>query len=361
MSNMPYKTALHMAHQTLRARMVEFCGWEMPLHYGSQIEEHHAVRRDCGIFDIAHMCAVDILGADAHAFLCRLLANNIAKLHPGRALYSCMLNQAGGIMDDLIVYDCGKDGYRLVVNACTSGQDLAWMAGRAADLHYDVSIIPRRDLAMLAVQGPNARKKVWQVLPHIRSATADMAAFHAAKFGDLFIALTGYTGEDGFEISLPAEKAGPLWQKLLEAGAKPCGLGARDTLRLEAGMCLYGQEMDETVTPFEAGLGWTVDLNGERDFIGRTALQVRPQRWQTLGLLLPQGGIMRHGHAVRTPLGPGTVTSGSFSPSLQRAVALARLPLGVAAGDTVMVEIRGKELAARVVTPPFIRRGKILV
>lgn len=358
---MTAKTALYPAHLDRQARMVDFCGWQMPLHYGSQIEEHHAVRRDCGMFDISHMCAIDVAGHAAHVFLRRILANDVAKLRPGKALYSCMLNEAGGVLDDLIAYADDDAAYRVVVNACTANADLTWMADRAADWRLDVAITPRRDLSMLAVQGPHAREKVWQVLPHTRAATTDLAPFSASRIDDLFIARTGYTGEDGFEISLPAADAVPLWQALLAAGVQPCGLGARDTLRLEAGMCLYGQDMDASVTPLEASLGWTLDFSAARDFVGRAALQARPPAWQLLGLVLAQGGILRHGQDVHTPLGPGTVTSGSFSPTLQQAIGLARLPTGVAVGDAVMVEIRGKNLPARVVKPPFVRQGRILV
>lgn len=342
--------------------MVDFHGWDLPLHYGSQIGEHHAVRRDCGMFDISHMCAVDVTGPDARAFLLRLLANNIARLQQaGKALYSCMLSETGGVLDDLIVYYLADDRYRVVVNSATTDSDLAWMAARVADWKLNVTIAPRHDLAMLAVQGPQAREKTWQALPQTRAASASLDPFFAAQAGDCFIARTGYTGEDGFEISLPAERAEAVWQALLNVGVRPCGLGSRDTLRLEAGMCLYGQDMDDTVSPLDAGLGWTVSLDAERDFVGKTALLARPRQWQLLGLVLPGGGVLRAQQNVITPHGKGIVTSGTFSPTLQQAIALARLPLGVAAGDTLAVEIRGKRLAARVVKPPFARNGRILV
>jgi len=355
------RTPLHAAHQRLKARIVEFCGWSMPLHYGSQIREHLAVRERCGVFDISHMLALDIQGRDASAFLRRLLANDAAKLARGKALYACMLNQTGGVLDDLIAYDCGGGRYRLVVNACTADTDLAWMGACKTSWGAAIEIVPRRDLAMLAVQGPQARDIVWQTLPPLHAATAALPPFAAAEVGALFIARTGYTGEDGFEISLPAGDAGNLWQALLEAGATPCGLGARDTLRLEAGMCLYGQDMDTTTLPWDAALGWTVDLTGTRDFVGRSALEIHAQTCQFLGLVLQGGGVLRAGMAVRTPHGAGRITSGSYSPTLRQAIALARLPLASRPGDRVEVELHGRPLPARVVKPPFVRHGKILV
>jgi aminomethyltransferase len=263
------KTVLNACHRRSGARMVDFGGWEMPLHYGSQIEEHHAVRRDAGMFDVSHMCAVDVAGRDAGVFLRRLLANNVERLKvPGKALYSAMLNQAGGVIDDLIVYYLDDRSYRVVVNAGTAEKDLDWMAARRDEWQLAVDITPRREgagaLAMIAVQGPHARQKVWQVLPECRAASEALKPFFAAVVGDHFIASTGYTGEDGYEITLPAARADGLWQALAAAGVRPCGLGARDTLRLEAGMNLYGQDMDETVSPLDAGLAWTVPISYHR-------------------------------------------------------------------------------------------------
>jgi aminomethyltransferase len=342
--------------------MVEFCGWEMPLHYGSQIEEHHTVRRDCGMFDISHMCAVDVMGPDARAFLLRLLANNVAKLHqPGKALYSCLLNEGGGVLEDLIAYYLDDRRYRVVVNACTTGRDLTWMRECLAEWALDVTLAPRHDLAMLAVQGPHAREKVWQVLPEIQSATAGLAPFFCAETEALFVARTGYTGEDGFEVSLPAARVHTVWQALLDAGVRPCGLGARDTLRLEAGMHLYGQDMDENVSPLDAGLAWTVDLSDERDFVGRNALLERPRRCQLLGLVLRTPGVLRAGQEVRTAHGDGIITSGTFSPTMHRAIAFARLPLQMTIGEEVQVVIRDQYAVATVVKPPFVRGGKILI
>ena len=343
------------------AKMVDFGGWDMPVNYGSQIEEHHAVRTDCGMFDVSHMCAVDVTGADTKAFLLRLVANNVDKLKiPGKALYSAMLNEAGGVVDDLIVYFVGEGKYRVVVNAGTAEKDLAWMAARIADWKLQVTITPRRDLAMVAVQGPNAKAKVWQVIADSKAATESLKPFFSATVGDYFIASTGYTGEDGFEIALPATKADAFWQALADVGVKPIGLGARDTLRLEAGMNLYGQDMDETVSPLDAGLAWTVDLVAERDFCGKAALRANPQKQQFLGLILLDAGVLRAHQKVITAQGEGEITSGTFSPSMQKSIALARLPMGVAIGDTVKVAVRDKQLNAKVVKPSFVRNGKVL-
>ena len=359
---MTQKTILNETHRRLGAKMVDFGGWDMPLHYGSQIEEHHAVRRDCGMFDVSHMCAVDIAGPDAKTFLLRLIANNIDKLkEPGKALYSAMLNETGGVVDDLIVYFVGEGQYRMVINAGTAEKDLAWMMVRVAAWQLDVAVTPRRDLAIIAVQGPNAKSKVWQVLPESRAVTEALKPFYSASVGDTFIATTGYTGETGFEITLPTSQAENFWQKLLDVGVKPIGLGARDTLRLEAGMNLYGQDMDETVSPLDAGLTWTIDLSTDRDFVGKAALLAQPQQKQFLGLVLLDKGVLRAHQKVITAHGDGEITSGTFSPTLQQSIALARLPQGVAIGETVRVEIRDKQLAAKIVKPCFVRNGKPLI
>jgi len=344
----------------LGARMVDFAGWEMPLHYGSQVEEHRAVRSAAGVFDVSHMLAVDISGSGAQAFLRRLLANDVAKLKtPGKALYSCLLNQAGGILDDLIVYWRGDERFRLVLNAGTAEKDCAWLGSQLAAA--TARIEPRYDLAILAVQGPRAREKTWDAVPAARSATASLAYFQSAEVGELFIARTGYTGEDGFEIVLPGDGVAALWSALLAAGVAPAGLGARDTLRLEAGMNLYGQDMDETVTPQESGLAWTVALGEAREFIGRRALEAKAATRQLLGLALIDKGVMRGHQKVRCIAGEGEITSGGFSPTLNRSVALARLPRAVVPDEEVEVEVRGNWLRAKAVNPPFVRHGKILV
>ncbi|AYH44551.1 glycine cleavage system protein T [Azoarcus sp. DN11] len=359
----PKQTPLHAAHVAAGARMVDFAGWDMPVNYGSQIEEHHAVRRDAGMFDVSHMLALDLDGPDATTWLRGLLANDVAKLkEPGKALYSCMLNPEGGVIDDLIVYYFSSTSFRIVVNAGTADKDVAWMRQRIAVTGANVTLDSRRDLAMIAVQGPNARTKTWQALPQTRAASEGLKIFAAAAVGELLVARTGYTGEDGFELTLPAGQAEAVWSALAAAGVKPCGLGARDTLRLEAGMNLFGQDMDDAVSPLDAGLAWTVDLSDTaRDFVGKDALLANPATRRVLGLILEDKGVLRSHMTVFTAHGDGETTSGSFSPSLEKSIAFARLPLAVAAGDAVEVDIRGRRLKARTVPLPFVRNGRVLV
>ncbi len=361
------RTPLYEAHRGAGARMVDFGGYDMPVNYGSQIDEHHAVRADAGMFDVSHMRAVDITGAGGRDFLRHALANNVDKLTvPGKALYSCMLREDGGVLDDLIVYFLREDFFRLVVNAATADKDIAWLRTLAAKHAPQLVLAPRDDLAMIAVQGPQARAKVWQALPGTEAATSALEPFNGVEtdsaLGRVFIARTGYTGEDGFEILLPATQAVAGWDALLAAGVRPAGLGARDTLRLEAGMNLYGQDMDEGVSPLAAGLAWTVDLASPRDFVGKAALAADPRPFAFVGLLLTDtGGVLRAHQKVETAHGEGEITSGTFSPTLGKSIALARVPAGVAAGDEVTVLVRDKRLAARVVKPPFVRNGAVLV
>jgi aminomethyltransferase len=320
------------------------------------------VRTDAGMFDVSHMLAVDVSGNDAPVFLRQLLANNVDRLKArGKALYSCMLNPAGGILDDLIVYCLDERRFRMVVNASTADNDLSWMASQRSRMGADATVTPRRDLAMIAVQGPAAREKVWHGLPESKPVTESLAAFFAVEWREYFVARTGYTGEDGFEIMLPANEAQDLWQALLDAGVTPAGLGARDTLRLEAGMNLYGQDMDETVTPLECGLAWTVELESPRDFTGKQALLASRPRRQMLGLVLLERGVLRAHQEVHTPSGPGEITSGTFSPTLQVSIALARLPVGVQPEEMVKVQIRDKWQSARTVKYPFVRHGRSLL
>jgi aminomethyltransferase len=363
------RTPLYELHCATGARMVDFGGWEMPLDYGSQIEEHHAVRRACGIFDVSHMRAVDLHGPASRDFLRRLLANDVDRLAPGKALYSCMLNPEGGVIDDLIAYRLGAPpglpgiDYRLVVNASTARADLAWMENVRDHSAQGVQLRLRDDLALIAVQGPQARACAARAAPALAGVLEALAPFQAAPAGDAFVARTGYTGEDGCEIAVPAPQAAALWQALLQAGAVPCGLGARDTLRLEAGMNLYGNDMDAGVSPLESGLAWTVDLRAPRDFIGRAALEAQAARGalrQLLGLKLQGRGVLRAHQTVRTPLGEGMVTSGTFSPTLDGSIALARLPAGVRVGDTVAVALRAGPAPALVCRLPFVRHGKAL-
>ncbi len=368
---MPQKTLLNTAHRALNARMVDFGGWDMPVNYGSQIEEHHAVRQDCGMFDVSHMCPVDVSGSDARAFLSRLVANDVAKLtQSGKALYSAMLTPAGTVIDDLIIYYQNEQLFRIVVNAGTAVKDVAWMQTCAKDWGMQVTITPLRDdlspnpaaaLGMIAVQGPQARAKVWQVFPQLKAATESLGPFFGCPVGDWFVGRTGYTGEDGFELMIPAAETEAAWNALLAAGVKPCGLGARDTLRLEAGMNLYGNDMDDTISPLDAGLAWTVAMKDGRDFVGREALASQGQRQQFLGLVLLDKGVLRGHQRVVTAQGDGEITSGTFAPTLEQSIALARLPMGVAIGDTVEVDIRGKLLKAQVVKPVFARNGQPLI
>lgn len=352
-------TPLFEAHQQMGAKLVDFGGWEMPLHYGSQLDEHHAVRKNAGMFDVSHMRAVEVEGVGAAAFLRHALANNIDKLiTPGRALYSCMLNADGGVIDDLIVYFLTPAHYRLVVNAGTAEKDLAWLGVLLHKGAFDVKLTPRSDVAMIAVQGPEARRIVGALLPEGSTTIAAMKPFHSATVGNNFVACTGYTGEDGFEIIVPATTAIDVWQKLHAAGVTPCGLGARDTLRLEAGMNLYGQDMTEQTTPLESGLTWTVDLIAEHDFVGRHALEAKPPTMQLVGLVLNSSGVLRAHQIIHTVTGQGEITSGSYSPTLSLSIALARIPVGIAIDDTVQAEVRGKRLDCRVVKIPFVRNGK---
>jgi aminomethyltransferase len=362
----PKQTPLYPVHRAAGARMVDFGGWDMPVNYGSQIDEHRAVRTDAGMFDVSHMRVVDIEGEGARDFLRYVLANNVDRLQtPGKALYSCLLKPDGTVQDDLIVYFVREDFFRLIVNAGTADKDIAWFRERLAEKAPAVRLTPRTDLALIAVQGPNAVRALPKALPAAADAVSSLKPFHAAFMpgakGDVMIARTGYTGEDGFEVALPAAEAAGLWSRLREAGVAPCGLGARDTLRLEAGMNLYGQDMDETVTPQESGLAWTVDLASPRDFIGKSALAAHLPARQLVGLVLvDKGGVLRAHQTVHTDRGDGEITSGTFSPTLNQSIALARLPASIAAGDQVKVVVRDKELAARVVKVPFVRNGKVL-
>ena len=360
------RTALYEAHVAAGARMVDFSGWDMPLHYGSQIEEHHAVRRSAGVFDVSHMRVADIAGPDAGPFLSHLLTADIGHRGPDRAMYSCMLNEQGGVLDDLIVYRWGDETarFRAVLNAATAERDLQWMDTLASQRDLRVECLARPELSILALQGPNAPGVLSRAWPELAASALPLASFHSARTDTAFVARTGYTGEDGFEIIVPDGQTVGLWRALLEAGAVACGLGARDTLRLEAGMALNGQDMDESVTPLESGLGWTVELDSQRPFVGRAALEQQaaagPLR-QLLGLKLLDKGVLRAHQSVSTAHGNGLITSGSFSPTLQVSIALARLPALVRTGDTVAVQLRGAAARALVVKPRFVRHGRALV
>lgn len=360
---MGQRTPLYDQHLAFGAKMVDFGGWDMPLHYGSQVEEHHQVRRDCGVFDVSHMTVVDVSGAQATAYLQHLLANDVARLKtPGKALYSGMLNERGGVVDDLIVY-LAENGYRVVVNAATRDKDLAWMTRQAEG--FAVELNERADLAMLAIQGPKARARTAELVTSARASLInELKPFQGLPEGDWFIARTGYTGEDGLEIMLPAAEVTAFFGELVGAGIAPIGLGARDTLRLEAGMNLYGQDMDEDVSPLAANMAWTIAWEpAGRDFVGRQALEAQRSAGdqpRLVGLVLEERGVLRAHQVVRVEgVGEGEITSGSFSPTLGKSIALARVP--AATGDRAEVEIRGKWYPVRVVQPNFVRHGKALI
>jgi len=358
------QTPLYELHQNQGARLVDFGGWDMPLAYTSQLSEHHAVRGAAGVFDVSHMCIIDLRGTRAREFLAYLIANDVGKLtERGKALYACMLNESGGVIDDLIVYFLSEAWFRMVVNAGTRDKDLIWIRRHAEA--FGVEVHERVDLAMLAVQGPRARTLAASLLaPADAAAALALPSFFGTEIAGGFIARTGYTGEDGFEIMLPAAAAAHMWRALNALGVVSCGLGARDTLRLEAGMNLYGNDMDESTHPFESGLGWTVALDpAARPFIGRAALSaVKAQgtRRVLIGLVLEERGVLRsHQKVLLADGGVGEITSGTFSPTLERSIAFARVPRGIYTG--VQVDIRGKLLTARTVKPPFVRAGKALV
>jgi aminomethyltransferase len=358
------QTPLYSCHVEAGARIVDFGGWDMPLHYGSQLEEHHAVRKHAGAFDVSHMTVVDVGGPGATEFLRRLLANDVAKLaEHGKALYSCMLNPDGGVIDDLITYFLAPDRYRVVVNAATREKDLAWINAQSDS--YAVEVKERPELAMIAVQGPQARSLTAPLLDEaVREAALALPPFYALEAGDLFVARTGYTGEDGWEIVMPAAQAPEFWRQCLAAGIQPCGLGARDTLRLEAGMNLYGTDMNEAISPLEAGLGWTIAWDPEdRDFIGRGSLmemRSNPERRRFAGLLLEGKGVLRnHQLVVVDGKDDGEITSGGFSPTLERSIAMARIPRGDY--ERAQVKVRNRLLDVRVVKLPFVRNGKIRI
>lgn len=363
------ETPLFKSHQSMGAKLVDFGGWDMPIHYGSQIDEHHQVRKDAGMFDVCHMTIVDLRGSEVMDYLSRLMANDVAKIagKPGKALYSCMLNNEGGVIDDLIIYAMETAWVRVIVNSATREKDLAWMRSQIGN--SEVELTERDDLAMIAVQGPKARELAAKALGEQISGAEELKPFNAllinaATDEERFVARTGYTGEDGYEIVCPNSAAEQLWQQLADAGVKPCGLGARDTLRLEAGMNLYGSDMDETQSPLESGLSWTVDFSNEsRQFIGRDALEKQKAqglKYKFVGLVLNDKGVLRaHQKVVVDGAGEGELTSGSFSPTMQKAIGFARVP--VETKNSCKVEIRNKQLDAKVVKLPFVRQGKVLV
>jgi aminomethyltransferase len=367
---MTKRTPLYEQHIKCQGKMVDFGGWEMPIHYGSQIEEHHMVRQKAGMFDVSHMTIVDIRGADVASYLSKILANDVSKISsvPGKALYSCLLNEQGFVIDDLIVYFMQDEWFRVIVNSSTREKDLAWFKKQSQGFslkqgaleHGAIDIVEQTELAMIAVQGPESVKIANKVL----GIKVDFKPFSAIELGDLFVGHTGYTGEDGYEIICPNAQASELWQQFIDAGVAPCGLGARDTLRLEAGMNLYGNDMDESQSPLESGLSWTIAMNDDRDFIGRSALQQQIDKglkYKFVGLVLEGKGILRDHQEITSDASnqTGEVTSGSFSPTMQKSIGFARVPVTV--NDNCLVQIRKKQVPARIVKPPFVRNGKVLV
>ena len=365
-TNMELKeTPIIKAHQEMGAKLVDFGGWNMPIHYGSQLDEHHQVRKDAGMFDVCHMTIVDLRGCEVLDYLAKLMANDVAKIadKPGKALYSCMLNNDGGVIDDLIIYFMESAWVRVIVNSSTREKDLAWMRTQIGNMAVDLT--ERDDLAMIAVQGPNARALAATALGDEIAGAQALKPFNALLINpgsdrERFVARTGYTGEDGYEIVCPNTQAEQMWRQLADAGIKPCGLGARDTLRLEAGMNLYGNDMDETQSPLESGLSWTVDFSNEkRLFNGRSSLEKQKAqglKYKFVGLILEGKGVLR---AHQEIVGGGKLTSGTFSPTMQQAIGFARVPVDVS--ETCQVAIRKKHLEAKIVKLPFVRQGKILV
>ena len=355
------RTPLFDLHTAANAKIVDFAGWDMPLHYGSQLDEHHRVRQAAGMFDVSHMGVVDLHGESVPVYLRRLLANSIDKISNGKALYTCMLNEQGGVIDDLIVYQISPDFYRLVINAGSREKDITWMREQVEAMKLPVDIIERTDLAMIAIQGPQAVAKVMAFFAEEADKLNALTSFTFSIISDYFVARTGYTGEDGFEVILPASEAPDFWRAMQSAGIMPAGLGARDTLRLEAGLNLYGSDMDESVTPLESNLGWTVAMEpADRDFIGRAALAKQKAQGisrRLVGLVLNGPGIIRnHQKVLIQGGGEGEVTSGGYSPTLEKSIALARVPADI--GAECFVEIRNKQVAAQVIKPPFVRHGK---
>ncbi|MEL0619749.1 glycine cleavage system aminomethyltransferase GcvT [Psychrobacter proteolyticus] len=374
----PQRTPFYQSHIDSEGKLVDFSGWELPIHYGSQIEEHEAVRTDAGMFDVSHMVVTDIKGADTKAWLQKLLANDVNKLTTaGKALYSGMLNEQGGVIDDLIVYlmNAEETEYRIVSNAATRDKDLAQFDKVAEG--FDIAITERPELAMLAVQGPNAIAKLAQAKPSWADTLAALKPFVGADLTDIegtdwFVARTGYTGEDGVEVIMHADDAPDFFEQLKANGIKPAGLGARDTLRMEAGMNLYGHDMDENVSPYECNMGWTLALKDDRAFVGREALVSKRKQskedntaMKQVGLLLTTRGVLREGMTVTINQGTdneqtGIITSGTFSPSLKNSIAIARVPASLSEDDSVQVDLRGKGkfVDVRVLKLPFVRNGK---
>ena len=363
------RTPLHELCRDSGGRMVPFAGWEMPVQFSGLIQEHKAVREQVGMFDISHMGVLRLEGPNPKDALQQMVPSDLHRIGPGEACYSVLLNERGGIRDDLIVYDCGSlDAERgalvLVINAACADSDTAWIREQMEPAGLTVTDIKQGGV-LLALQGPKAIALLEQLsgedlsgLPRFGHRMLSVSGLQE----HVFIARTGYTGEDGAELLLSAEDGQHLWRELLERGVTPCGLGARDTLRLEAAMHLYGQDMDDATNPFEAGLGWLVHLEMPSDFVGRKALEQAVEAGPTkrlIGLKLQGRAIARHDYPVLHNDEPvGVVTSGTWSPTLGEAIALAYVPRALAKiGTELCVEIRGKAQPATVVRRPFYKRS----
>lgn len=359
-NNTPRKTPLFEQHQALNGKLVDFGGWSLPVNYGSQIDEHNAVRTGCGMFDVSHMTVSDLKGENVLDMLQKVLANDILKTKriSGKAIYSCMLNESGGVIDDLIAYYIDDNHCRLVTNAATNQKDMEWLNKHAQE--FDVDFKERPELALIAIQGPDALELCTKVLPNdLARVTANLSRFQGGFAGEDFVGRTGYTGEDGVELIVKAELAQTLWTKFEQAGVQACGLGARDTLRLEAGMALYGNDLDEEHSPYESGLRWTVCTKSDRDFVGRKAILDKDSAKQMIGLILVDRGVLRgHQEIYIGDTRVGEVTSGTFSPSLQQSIALARVNRTLQIGDIVEIAVRSKRLKARIAKYPFVKNGE---
>ena len=353
------KTALNNAHIELGAKMVNFSHWEMPISYTSLIEEHHAVRNTAGIFDVSHMSVFDFKGGDQVAFFEKIFANDIKKIcNDDKAIYGALLNEEGGILDDLIIYHANEK-FRLVSNCSTREQNRQWYEKHAVE--FGVEVVERSDMGILAIQGPDALSKILSI-DGINPQVNNLQSFGCMFDGDKLYARTGYTGEDGLEIIVPSEDINQFWDQALKLGCTPIGLGARDTLRLEAGLNLYGNDMTIENHPYESNLGWTIDMTDEnRQFIGKQALlsidQSKSQK--IVGIILRDKGVLRSGYEVIHNEGKGVVLSGSYSPTLQSSIGLARVDQGYKKDGKVM--IRNKMLNIDFVSPRFIERGKISI
>ena len=352
------RTPLFDAHLRAGARMVEFAGWEMPVQYTSVLEEHHAVRNDAGLFDVSHMGVFAFEGPGALEDCNRLITNDLARIEDGRALYTVVTSERGGTVDDVICYRVSTERILVVVNAANREKDLNWFLSHGAKVRDESD-----RWALLALQGPRAQSLL-QPLASIDLGTIRFFRFAEAELGGkrAIVARTGYTGEDGFEIFCRPEDAEALWTALVDAGARPCGLGARDSLRLEAALCLYGHELTDEHTPFEAGLDWVVKLD-KADFVGKEALlrqRAEGVKRKLVGFTLEDRGIPRSGYPVlHEGKEVGVVTSGTMSPTLKKPIGLAYVPAELASvGSTFEVKIRDKAAKARVIETPFYRRSR---